>query len=298
MPTGQTSTLANASAMTVQPEAVQQADIAPERRPGGAAWLSDPNFKAPERVPWSALQEEFMAAWADKPWNQREHWEIIGPTGSGKTYLMETALQERYRRNKTGAVLVCTKQDDSVFREMGWPIASSAGDIRDTNVIFWPRTSLKGSARKEFMRARVQVLLDELWQPQADTIVAFDEIAYVENLSGELRDTIQMYWREARSVHIQMIAMKQRPQGTQRDMHSESMWTAVFKPKNRADAEVFAELLGAKRDWMPVLDGLDLSKHEFVIRHSSSQEAYLSWVDEPLRPQEIQRKGLRALVSR
>lgn len=289
--------------MTVQPEqqqapAAEPDSIQPERRPGASAWLSDPNFKPPERVPWSELSEDFMAAWADRPWNQREHWEIIGPTGSGKTYLMETALQERYRRNKTGAVLVCTKADDAVFREMGWPIVSSAGDIRDTNVIFWPRTGAKGSARKEFQRARIQALLDQLWQPNADTIVAFDEIAYVEGLSGELRDTIQMYWREARSVHIQMIAMKQRPQGTQRDMHSESMWTAVFKPKNRADAEVFAELLGAKRDWMPVLDSLDLSNHEFVLRHSSSQEAYVSWVDTPLSPQKIQHKGLRSLVSR
>lgn len=287
--------------MTVQPEqrpAAEPDSITPERRSGGSAWLSDPNFTPPERVPWSQLSEDFMAAWADRPWNQREHWEIIGPTGSGKTYLMETALQERYRRNKTGAVLVCTKADDAVFREMGWPIVASAGDIRDTNVIFWPRTSAKGSARKEFQRARIQALLDQLWQPNADTIVAFDEIAYVENLSGELRDTIQMYWREARSVHIQVIAMKQRPQGTQRDMHSETMWTAVFKPLNRADAEVFAELLGAKRDWMPVLDGLDLSAHEFVLRHSSSQEAYISWVDVELHPQKIQRKGLRSLVSR
>jgi hypothetical protein len=76
------------------------------------------------------------------------------------------------------------------------------------------------------------------------------------------------------------------------------MWTAVFKPLNRPDAEVFAELLGAKRDWMPVLDGLDLDAHEFVIRHSRSQESYISWVDVPLRPQKIQRKGLLSLVSR
>lgn len=279
--------------MSVQPE-----DITPEKRTTSSAWLSDPNFKPPERVPWSELSDDFMSAWADKPWNEREHMEIIGPTGSGKTYFMETCLQERYRRNQTGAVMVCTKADDKVFREMGWPIVASSADIRDTNVIFWPRTSAKGSARKEFQRQRIQALLDDLWQPGADTIVAFDEVNYIERLSGELRDTIQMYWREARSVHIQVIAMKQRPQGTQRDMHSETMWTAVFKPLNRPDAEVFAELLGAKRDWLPVLDGLDLNRHEFVLRHSKSTEAYISWVDEPLRPQKIQRKGLTAMVQR
>lgn len=283
--------------MTVQP-----ADVEPEEnrgsKTGASAWLSDPSFKEPERIPWSELSEDFMGAWADKPWNKREHLEIVGPTGSGKTYLMETLLQERYRRNKTGAIMVCTKEDDEIFREMGWPIAHSLDEIRDTNVIFWPRTKRKGTARKEYHEARIRALLDQLWQPQADTLLAFDEVGYVESLSGELRALVQMYWREARSVHIQLVAMKQRPQGALRDMHSETYWTAAFAPNDRSDLERFAELFGHRRDWMPVFDHLDAENHEFIIRHSRSREAYISWVDTPLEPQHIQRKGLRSLVSR
>ena len=281
--------------MTVQPE-----DVEPEenRARGTSAWLNDPNFRAPQRVPWSELEPDFMEAWADKPWNKREHWEIVGPTGSGKTYLMMTALQTRYRTRKTGAIMVCTKEDDDIFREMGWPIAHSLDEIRDTNVIFWPRTGRKGTARKEYHEVRIRALLERLWQPNADTLLAFDEVGYVESLSGDLRALVQMYWREARSVHIQMIAMKQRPQGALRDMHSETFWTAAFAPNDRADLERFAELFGHRRDWMPVFDGLDADRHEFVIRHSRSKEAYISWVDTPLTPQRIQRKGLRSLVSR
>ena len=282
--------------VTIQPE-----DVEPEgnrAKTGASAWLSDPNFKTPERVPWSELSEEFMEAWADKPWNKREHLEIIGPTGSGKTYLMETLLQERYRRRQTGAIMVCTKEDDEVFREMGWPIVASAGDIQDTNVIFWPRTGQKGTARKAFHEQRIRTLLDQLWQPQANTILSFDEVGYIESLSGELRALVQMYWREARSVHIQLIAMKQRPQGALRDMHSETYWTAAFAPNDRSDLERFAELFGHRRDWMPVFDQLNADNHEFIIRHSKSREAYISWVDMPLRPQKIKRKGLRSLVSR
>lgn len=281
--------------MTVQP-----GDVEPEegRAKGASAWLSDPHFRPPERVPWSELSEDFMAAWADKPWNKREHLEIIGPTGSGKTYLMETLLQERYRRRQTAAIMICTKEDDEIFRDMGWPIAHSLGEIRDTNVIFWPRTSAKGTARKDFHEARIRALLDHLWQPQANTILAFDEVGYVESLSAELRALVQMYWREARSVHIQMIAMKQRPQGALRDMHSETYWTAAFPPNDRSDLERFAELFGHRRDWMPVFDQLDSEKHEFIIRHSKSREAFISWVDLPLRPQKIKRKGLVSLVSR
>jgi hypothetical protein len=282
--------------MTVQPGDVEPEEARASSTP--AHWAADPNFTPPERVPWSVLGPDFLQAWGGKPWNQREHLEIVGPSGSGKTYLMETLLQDRYRVQKTGAILVCTKEDDEVFRQMGWPIVANVGEIQDTNVIFWPRTSAKGTARKAFHEQRIRALLDKLWQPQANTILAFDEVGYIESLSGELRALVQMYWREARSVHIQLVAMKQRPQGALRDMHSETYWTAAFAPNDRSDLERFAELFGHRRDWMPVFDTLDPERHEFVLRHAKSREAYISWVDTPLSPQKIQRKGLRSLVSR
>jgi len=280
---------------------VQAEDVEPEEaraRSPVAHWASDPNFKWPERVPWTVLGPDFMDAWGGPPWPKREHWEIVGPSGSGKTYLLETALQERYRRQKTGAIFVATKQDDAVFRELGWPIVHSVGEIRDTNVIFWPRTRKTGQARKDFHELHLRNLLDTLWQPEADTILAFDEVGYADSLSGEMRALVQMYWREARSNHIQVVGMKQRPQGALRDMHSETFWTSAFKPNDRSDLERFAELFGHRRDWMQVFDSLDAVRHEFIIRHSRSDEAFISWVDVPLQPQKIKRKGLRALVSR
>jgi hypothetical protein len=82
-------------------------------------------------------------------------------------------------------------------------------------------------------------------------------------------------------------------------MHSETSWTAVFKPKDRSDAERFAELLGHRRDWIPVLDSLDRQEHEFVLRHAPTEQAYISWVDTPLAPQRIRRRrGVAAMVAR
>ena len=151
---------------------------------------------------------------------------------------------------------------------------------------------------REFHDQRIQQLLNKLWQPGANTIVAFDEVGYVESLSGDMRALVQMYWREARSVGITVVAMKQRPQGALRDMHSETYWTAAFAPKDRSDAERFAELFGHRRDWLPVFDSLDPDLHEFILRHSRSREAYISWVDTPLTPQKIKRKGLASIVGR
>jgi nucleoside-triphosphatase THEP1 len=262
----------------------------------------DAGFVFPERVPWSELGPDFIATWglADPGNPQPEHLEIIGQNGSGKTHLLFTMLHDRYRARETAGIFVATKADDDIYGKLGWPVLGDVRDIRegDTNFTFWPRTGLKGTRRKEFHAQKVGELLDDLFRGDANTIVAFDEVGYVESLSRELRDTVQMYWREARSLGITVIAMKQRPQGALRDMHSESYWTAAFRPKDDADLDRWAELFGAKRDWIPVIRELDPNRHEFILRHSRSREAFISWVDTPLEPQKIKRRGIRHIVGR
>lgn len=280
--------------MTVQP-----ADIEPEdQRAVTGDWRRDPGFVWPERVPWSELGQSFAQAWGTDEEGRvdPEHVEIVGPTGSGKTYLLATMLQAqmmlaedtRRSRHMTGAVMICTKPADGTVHRLGWPIHSSLSEAQKEKspaFIFWPDPGKRmGTARREYHEAAIRHLLDQLWREEADTIVAFDEVGYVESLSGESRSRVQQYWREGRSLHLTVAAMKQRPQGALRDMHSETFWTASFPPKDRSDTERFAELFGAKRDWVPVLDDLDRNKREFVIRHARSGEAYISWVDKPLAP--------------
>lgn len=269
--------------MTVQPADVEP----PEYRGATSDWRRDPYFTPPERRPWSELGEDVIRAWGidERGRIDPEHMEITGPTGSGKTYAECTVIQQRVKLRKSAAVMICTKPADKTILRLGWPITDSWDEVRQEQVvIFWPRTSRMGAARREYHDAKITDLLHRLWKPDANTIVAFDEIAYIESLSGEARALIQQYWREARSQGITLVAMKQRPQGTQRDMHSESYWTIAFKPKDRADAERVAELFGARRDWLPVLDSLNRQRREFLIRHSASEEAYISWIDVELKP--------------
>ncbi len=284
---------------------VQPADTEPEEYRGGSApppdYRRDPNFTWPPRVPWSQLGPSFIHSWgrADPANPQPEHLEIVGQNGSGKTHLLLTMLQDRYAARRTAAVLVCTKADDDIFRKLGWPVVSRVRDVADNpNCIYWPRTKLTGNRKREYHDHKLQELLDGLWTPKSNRIVAFDEIGYIESLSGDMKATVQMYWREGRSLGITVIGMKQRPQGALRDMHSEAYWTAAFKPKDRADLERWAELFGAKRDWMPVFDDLDRKAHEFVIANPVHEEAYISWVDTPLNPQKIERRGPRWLRAR
>ena len=250
-------------------------------------WRRDSTFTWPPRIPWSQIGPEFAMVWgrADPADPQPEDVEIVGPKGSGKTLLEAKMLQDRAIVRDTPEILIMTKPDDGTVAKLGWPVADDwRGITENRQVIYWPRTRLIGGPRRAHHERKLRELLDRLWQPEANTLIAFDEIGYAESLSTDLKQIIQMYWREARSQGITIVAMKQRPQGVQRDMHSESMWTALFKPKDRADLERFAELFGAKRDWMPVFDSLDMMNHEFILRHSKTGQAVISWVDQPPAP--------------
>lgn len=240
-----------------------------------------------ERIPWSQLGPYFIDAWGhDEDGRLRgEHIEIAGQTGSGKSYVLATILQERAQVWDSAEIVILTKQSDDSIPLLGWPVASSVKELgKYKQVIFWPNTSATGEQREEHHEQQLYDLLSALWVPNSNVVLAFDEIGYVESLSRRLQKMIRMYWREGRSHNISVVAMKQRPVGVQRDQHSESRWKMVFAPADYADMDRFAELLGRRQIWRPVLESLDQSRHEFVIRNSVTKDAYITWIDIPLKP--------------
>lgn len=237
------------------------------------------------RAPWSQIGPEFIADWG-RPGGKTEpeHVEVLGPSGSGKSYWVACVLQERARRRATHIVFIATKPADKTITSMGWPVVKDwRGVNQNPQCIFWPRTGAIGTRRKLFQAARIQDLLDRLWEPDSNTVIVFDEIAYVQKLSRELAETIDMYLREARSSGITLVMGKQRPQGVTREMHAETTWVISFKPRDRNDAERTAELFGSKKVWVPILESLDNTKHEFLIQNRRTGTAYISWVDVPIR---------------
>ncbi len=238
------------------------------------------------RVPWSVLGPDFIAQWG-RPRGKAmpEHLEVLGPTGSGKSFLLVDILRERVRRRATSVVYIATKQADDTIGKLGWPITDKWRDVaKHDQVVYWPRTKELGVKRKAYQAAKVQDLLDRLWQPEANTTVVFDEVAYIEALSSELKATVQMYLREGRSHGLECVMGKQRPQGIQRDMHSETDWKVAFRMNDFEDNERTAQMFGAKRSFTPVLESLDRERHEFLIQHKLDGATYISWVDRPLAP--------------
>lgn len=246
-----------------------------------------PSDELPEvpRVPWSVLGPEFIESWG-RPRGKvmPEHIEVLGPTGSGKGMLKRDILLERARRRGTRIVSIVTKEADATSEAMGWPIVDTwRGVQKFEQVIYWPRTDKLGEEREEYQAARIEDLLNRLWTPDANTVVDFDEWVYVEALSRRIMRLLNMFLREGRSHGLTCFMGKQRVQGTQRDMHSESDWKAAFKMNDDEDNERLAQLFGSRRSWLPIIDSLDREAFEFLIQHKLTGASYISWVDRPVR---------------
>lgn len=249
--------------------------------------------ETPSRVPWSAIRREFIQVWGYRDgYFDPEHLEILGPSGTGKTYLEATLLKERVKARGSRVIFIATKPVDRTILQLGWPIVTRVKDVRKhRQVIFWPRTELLGQEYETYMATRISDLLNRVWRAKVPVVIVFDEIATSEELSNDLKKTIKKFWREARSVGITIVAMKQRPQGIQRDMHSEAAWIAAFKPKDEDDAMRVAQVMGGKKRWLPILMGLDRDKREFVFLNAATGQSVITWIDIPLKPEQSSAKG-------
>lgn len=255
---------------------------------------TDPNqpLEVP-RLPWSQLAQEFAETWgrADAGDPQPEHIEVLGINGSGKTLWTAKAVQERMLVRHTPCIFLQSKPADATIQRLGWPIISD-GNVKEALQerwsIFWPYTNAMGSARKTYQADHFRNLLNTVWRPDSNCIIVYDDFGYIETLTtsdGEpLAPIVQMFLREGRSAGITNVLIKQRPQGSRREMHSETQWTIAFAPKDQDDRERFAQILGDRKQWMPILEGMDANKREFVIKHFRTGAALISWVDTPLRP--------------
>jgi hypothetical protein len=284
---------------------MSQTSDQPDRRPArGLDYRYDHTFRPPERHPWSELAPDFAVSLgrADPGDPQPENIEVMGQNTSGKTHLLGKIYQEQAHVNpERSRIIVATKPSDTIFDKIGFAIVTSwdelvrqARDNGEQNFVYWPRTRLMGNSRKAYHNQRITDLLDRLWVPDADTDIAIDDMGYAEKLT-DVKDRIDQFLREGRSTGLGTTLLKQRPQGSTRLLQSETHWTIAFKPKFRSDLEWWAEAFGSRRDWMPVFDGLDPNKREFIIKHNRSGTAYISWVDTELAPAELPRRRRRTI---
>lgn len=239
-----------------------------------------------ERVPWQFLGPEFIRSWG-RPGGRKdpEHLTVYGKSGGGKTYFVMHVLQLRAQPPPHGrgshVVAVATKRADATLTATGWPIITKwPPNYGDNQVIFWARAKGITRAHKIPQRAKVAGLMDELWQPGSNRIIYWDELTYLEQDLG-LKTELATFYREGRANGITNVAVMQRPSGVTRLAHSEAGWTVAFPPKDVDDRDRVAEVLGDRARFRLVLNDLDRTRHEFLMRHDRTGEAYISHLPNP-----------------
>lgn len=233
----------------------------------------------PERVPWEVLGPEFIASWGHPrgEW-MPEHVEVLGQNGSGKSYFVARVLADRAAARGSHIVIIATKPADKTLTALGWPVIDHwPPDYGKNQVIFWPKTKGLDRRAAATQREKIRDLLGQLWVPNSNRIVAFDEIHYLD-VDLNLRHEVTRYFREGRSMGITCVATTQRPAGVNRWIHSETSWKVFFAPQDQEDALRMAEVAGSRRQYTDVLLNLDRTKHEFLMVRGLTGETYISHI--------------------
>ena len=250
-------------------------------------WLDGPR---PPEVPWEQLGPEFFDKWGrpnGKP--DPEHVSVYGRSGGGKTYFITYILTVRANLRGSHAVVIATKKADSTLTTAGWPIVDKwPPGYGENDVIFWAHGNLTDEGKAE-QRLKIQRLLGQLWVPEANIIVDWDELPFIVEDLG-LRHEVTTFYREGRALGITNVAGMQRPAGVTRYPHSEAGWTVSFKPKDQDDRKRIAEVFGNRRYYLDVLKSLDAERHQFVMKRELTGEVCISSLP-ATRPHLIKREN-------
>lgn len=229
-----------------------------------------------ERVKWSELEPAFLNAWGRPNGRiESEHIAVLGPTRSGKSYFTTYVTQKRVELRGSHVLVIATKPADKTLKNTKWPIIRKWPPQyhERPQCILWPQAP--GDERLALRNQAFQIwtALNEIWHENSNTIVVFDEIAYVEQ-ELHLKTLINRYWREGASLGISVLATTQRPRNVTRYMWSEPAWVVAFRPDDEDEAKRVAEIIGGRRKYGDVLN--DLNRHEFVIINRREREAYIT----------------------
>lgn len=231
-----------------------------------------------ERVSWAELEPEFIMNWGwPRGKFQGEHLAIVGPTGSGKSLFQNRVVKKRAEVRGSHVYILATKPADSEMKKLHWPIVNKWPPPYGSHerVIYWPKAGkmLDGSINQQ--RIDIAKFLDDVWRENANCILVFDEIAYLEE-ELRLQKIVNRYWREARTQGISMVAGTQRPRNVGRNMWAQASWSVAFRPDDEDDAIRVAEIIGGRQKFRDELLGLE--RHEFIIVERRAKKAYISKV--------------------
>lgn len=154
------------------------------------------------RVPWDVFLSQHF------DWETGEHVALLGPTGQGKTTLMNRILPLR----KFVTVFATKPEDDSMewlIRQGYYPMRrwQSLDPKEYPKRVLWPDATRLDSRKIQY--DTFKYALEKIFRERRWT-VAVDELWYICNML-KLNTEIKLYLLQARSLGISLVSATQRP---------------------------------------------------------------------------------------
>lgn len=214
-----------------------------------------------ERLAW----EDFIKV---LDWHQGEHVSLIGPTGAGKTTLALALLPARKYTVAFG-----TKPVDATLEaliERGHERLRTWSDmpeqvnrwngVSEQRFVLWPTFKKMSDAAKHqeiFREAMHAMFTDRSW------CVFVDEVRYIANDLG-LKQELNLYWLQGRSIGLSVIAATQRPVWVPPEMYTQATHLFFWKSNDRRDLDRIRDIAGPvdHQALIETVKGLDYFAYE------------------------------------
>ncbi len=189
-------------------------------------------------------------------WHPGQHIGIIGPAGSGKSWLGRYILSiPRF------AVVIATKKKDKTldsyngFKKMDrWPPRE---DIH--KVIYWKKPQHLGDFSTQ--QVAIYQVLDDVFKRGGYT-VSFDDLFYMQN-SLHLESALRMLYTQVRSNGVSLVGLMQRPKRILIEAINQATFLCVFRIHDKLDVDRVAEEMSINRkDFQAAMDSL--GQYEFL----------------------------------
>ena len=226
-------------------------------------------------TPWAKI-----SAYLRSEWEQGEHFAILGPTKSGKTF---AALEIADIRSYV-ILVACKPKDDLIEQALGrgyWLVPTdrlevpySDGRPLHRKIIYWPRLSDKQrrrlphsqllSAERAMQRPRVAGAIGYVRQNGHWTLF-LDEATWVCRDLGLQRDVDSALF-QFRSLDSSLILLAQRPSWIGRFALSSPRFLLLFQTNDAQDRKALGEISAIDTKAVQAVVGdLDFRRHECLL---------------------------------
>ena len=199
-----------------------------------------------------------------RKWKVGQHIGVIGPTGSGKSWLIADVLSLRKH-----VVVVATKSRDATLDkryEDFKPKKTWPPDYGETKTLFWKKPKRLGDFGEQ--QSAIYELMSDVFKRGGYTI-AFDDLYYVSE-TLKLKRPLQMLYTQIRSQNASIVANMQRPAWIPLEALSQATFLLVFRLHDKADIDRVADGMGVARTELKQAIN-QLQKYEFLFLEIGEQ---------------------------